>query len=236
MDNVLGFNLEASNAAFDEWWKKGVVAPYEKLKNENKRHNKVIENARSKAASTEHIIQTDKALRGRSQLIDNYNRIDTNNLKQKKASTKTTNMSNVKAVKTQNHSWATRRKMIMESNIGKRFFNKKGALLVTALAAGATTLMTIGSKSGSNSFVNTPRISSFDSRSSYIPDSYKRGYNDIKEALTDFGSRVHLDRTIKSLVKPVNSTRHNVRQTVSSVTNDNVALFMHKNAINHTRY
>jgi len=206
-----------------------------KLRNENKRHNKVIQGSRSKAASTEHIIQTDKARRFRRSESKQRN-FATNNLKQKQASTQTANAAKINAVKPQSFNWNAQKKKLMESGIGKKFFSKKGMLVSAAISAGAIGLMSIGSRQGGNSFVNSPVVGSFDSRSSYIPNSYKRGYSDIKEALTDFGSRVHLDKTIKSLVKPINSTRHNVIQTVQSVQNDNIALFMHKNAINHTRY
>ena len=205
-----------------------------KIRNENRRHDKVIQESRSKAASTEHIIQTDKAKRPKRK--NDKKRLSQNNLQQKQESVKFVDDSKKRVVKPRGFDWNNKRKALMESNIGKRFFNKKGALLVGGLVAGATMLASIGSKQNGNSFVNRPTVGSLDSRSSYIPGSYKRGYSDIKEALTDFGSRVHLDKTIKSLVKPINSTRHNVRQTVQSVQNDNIALFMHKNAINHTRY
>ena len=208
-----------------------------KLRNENRRHDKVVEQARSKAASTEHIIQTDKAKRPKVDKSDKpESNKATNNLKQKQESVKFVDSSKTRSVKPQGFDWENKKKKMMESRVGKRFFNKKGALLMTGLAAGLTMLGSIGSRNQGNSFVNSPIVGSFDSRSSYIPNSYKRGYSDIKEALTDFGSRVHLDKTIKSLVKPFNSTRHNITQTVHSIQNDNVALFMHKNAINHTRY
>lgn len=73
--------------------------------------------------------------------------------------------------------------------------------------------------------------------SNYLPEKYSRGYDTIKENMTDFGSRVHLSKTASKVnVTPRNTTRDATRRTVNSVTNANVALQMHKNAIGHTRY
>ena len=52
------------------------------IRNENRRHDKVVEESRSKAASTEHIIQTDKAKRPKNNNKPKSNKAR-NNLKQK---------------------------------------------------------------------------------------------------------------------------------------------------------
>lgn len=73
--------------------------------------------------------------------------------------------------------------------------------------------------------------------SAYMPNSYRRGFAEIKELTTDFGSRVHLDKVISKVInKTFSSTRHSRIKTVNSIRNDNLALRMNKNAINHTRY
>ncbi len=73
--------------------------------------------------------------------------------------------------------------------------------------------------------------------SSYIPEKYTRGYDTIKESMTDFGSRVILSKTAsKVLVSPKNSTRENFTTDVSALTRSNLAFQLHSNAINHTRY
>jgi len=70
-----------------------------------------------------------------------------------------------------------------------------------------------------------------------IPNSYKRGFSEIKELSTDFGSKVHLDKTTsKVMVSPRNNTRHNYTTNTNQVISGNTALKAHANAINHTRY
>lgn len=206
-----------------------------KQRNENRKQTKIILESRNKAAATAHIVQTDNAKRPKNkQRIRN---LAQNNLKQKQESIKTADVINKPVSKKNSFDWRNRAKAMTKSRIGKFFTGKKGLLITAATLAGVGMLSAYGAKGTSGpGFVNTPKLGGFDSRNSYIPGSYQRGYHDIKEALTDFGSRVHLDRTIKSLVKPFSSTRHNVTRTVNTVYNDNIALSMHKNAINHTRY
>jgi len=74
-------------------------------------------------------------------------------------------------------------------------------------------------------------------QSAYLPGSYRRGFSEIKELTTDFGSRVHLDKTItKKLMTAINSTRNGFRTNTNAIINRNIALSAHKNAINHMRY
>jgi len=78
---------------------------------------------------------------------------------------------------------------------------------------------------------------SHDRDSAYIPAKYRRGYDYIKEHTSDFGSRVHLQKTAaKVLVSARNSTRDAITKTTRSVTAENIALYMNKHAIGHTRY
>jgi hypothetical protein len=73
--------------------------------------------------------------------------------------------------------------------------------------------------------------------SNYLPEKYSRGYDTIKENMTDFGSRVHLSKTASKVnITPRNTTRDATIRTTSSVTNSNISLQMHKGAIGHTRY
>lgn len=73
--------------------------------------------------------------------------------------------------------------------------------------------------------------------SNYIPDKYSRGYDTIKESMTDFGSRVFLSKTASKVnVTPRNTTRNALIRTTNSVCDSNLAFRLHKNAINHTRY
>lgn len=88
-----------------------------------------------------------------------------------------------------------------------------------------------------NNFVKSPRLTNMDNRSSYMPNSYKRGFDDIKSRTTDFGSRVHLNKTIsKVMVTAKNSTRNSYRTSTRSIRKNNIALKAYDNAINHTRY
>jgi len=73
--------------------------------------------------------------------------------------------------------------------------------------------------------------------SSYIPEKYSRGYDTIKESLTDFGSKVKLNKVSSKVnVTPYNTTRNAFKTSVNSIINSNLALNAHNNAINHTRY
>ena len=70
-----------------------------------------------------------------------------------------------------------------------------------------------------------------------IPTYYEKGYDVIKENMTDFGSPVHLLKTAMKTITPYYSTvRKSITSTVETITNKNLALFLSKNAIGHTRY
>lgn len=90
---------------------------------------------------------------------------------------------------------------------------------------------------GKLSAVGRPLRTRFDDSEGYIPDKYNRGYDAIKERITDFGSRVHLDKaTNKSINNYKSSTRKARVTTCNAITNSNLALASHKNAIKHNRF
>lgn len=73
--------------------------------------------------------------------------------------------------------------------------------------------------------------------SAYIPEKYSRGYDTIKENMTDFGSKVYLSKTAAKMnVTPRNTTRDGFIRTTSTITKSNLSFRLHSNAINHTRY
>jgi len=207
----------------------------ENRRKSNKRYEKIIQGSRGKPAPTAHTLVQNEPPR-EAYIHSNKASKETNNLKMKKDSDLNTDRSKTKTTTKNSFNWSSGKQHLMESKIGKRFFNKKGALLLSGLIAGSLVLNRLGSQLGDAPLVTTPRVGQFTSRSAYIPDSYKRGYHDIKEALTDFGSRVHLDKAIKKLVTPFSSTRNGIRTNTAALYNSNIALSMHKNAINHTRY
>lgn len=70
-----------------------------------------------------------------------------------------------------------------------------------------------------------------------IPEYYDRGYDRIKESLTDFGSPVRLDKAAQKVITPYYSTPRKARvTTVDSVINGNIALNNFNSAIDHSRY
>jgi hypothetical protein len=70
-----------------------------------------------------------------------------------------------------------------------------------------------------------------------IPKHYERGYDVMKETMTDFGSPVDLQKTASKTITPYHSsTRRSITTTVKTLTDKNIALFSSKHAINHTRY
>lgn len=77
----------------------------------------------------------------------------------------------------------------------------------------------------------------WDPKRQYLPTHYQRGYDTIKESLTDFGSRVHLEKTAMKVIAPrPSSTRHARVTDTSSVMRSNMSLSAYNNAIKHTRY
>lgn len=70
-----------------------------------------------------------------------------------------------------------------------------------------------------------------------IPNKYEKGYESIKENLTDFGSPVKLIKTASKVLVPYKSTvRKALKTDVSAIYNKNIALVSNKHAINHMRY
>jgi hypothetical protein len=73
--------------------------------------------------------------------------------------------------------------------------------------------------------------------SAHVPDKYSRGYDTIKQSMTDFGSKVSLAKTASKInVTPMNSTRNSIIRSTNSICDSNLSFRLHKNAINHTRY
>jgi peptidase E len=81
------------------------------------------------------------------------------------------------------------------------------------------------------------RITSY-SPEPVIPKSYDRGYDNIKENLTDFSSPVNLCKAAtRSTIMPYySSVRKGIVTSVKSVQEKNISLFLSKKAIGHTRY
>lgn len=70
-----------------------------------------------------------------------------------------------------------------------------------------------------------------------IPEEYERGYDNIDEQLTDFGSPLNLAKAAHKVIVPYYSTvRSSLRTNVNTVLNHNLALRLSRNAIGHTRY
>lgn len=70
-----------------------------------------------------------------------------------------------------------------------------------------------------------------------ISNKYQRGYDTIKEYMTDFGSPLHLAKTVRKTITPyLSSTRKGVITNTNAVINSNPALYASKNAIGHHRY
>lgn len=70
-----------------------------------------------------------------------------------------------------------------------------------------------------------------------LPSHYERGYDVMKETLTDFGSPVKLLNTVKKTVTPYfSSVRRGKKTSINSIIHRNIALKSHKNAIGHTAY
>ena len=76
----------------------------------------------------------------------------------------------------------------------------------------------------------------FRSEGRAIPSEYERGYDIIKENLTDFGSPLRLIKTLKVGMPYYSTVRKATNTTIASVRANNPALAMHRNAIQHTRY
>lgn len=121
----------------------------------------------------------------------------------------------------------------------------KGASTVTKWAIGAAGAITLSYFVRSLDKVNT-QLSTvpgtgggivWNPKKQYLPAHYMRGYDTIKESLTDFGSRVHLDKTVMKKIAPVpSSTRHSFVTNTSSIMRSNLSLAASNNAIKHTRY
>lgn len=70
-----------------------------------------------------------------------------------------------------------------------------------------------------------------------IPRNYERGYDLIKEQMTDFGSPVNLAKAANKVIQTNKSTvRRGVYTTTRAVRNRNLALSLSDNAIRHHQY
>jgi len=157
----------------------------------------------------------------------------------------------IKPKSTKVHTTVGKDSVKIKSVLSPRALNVKGIMNKFNKASGWTKLTigfgaALGMSWMANSFNRvrprfTPTYISRDGldyrSSSYIPEKYSRGYDTIKESMTDFGSRVRLDKVSSKVnITPTNSTRSHFRTNIYSVTNSNIALNAHNNAIKHTRY
>lgn len=70
-----------------------------------------------------------------------------------------------------------------------------------------------------------------------IPEEYSRGYDILRDNMTDFGSPLSSARAAQKTITPYYSTvRNAMYTTVNSTINKNYSLMASKNAIKHTRY
>lgn len=70
-----------------------------------------------------------------------------------------------------------------------------------------------------------------------IPEHYDKGYDIIRENMTDFGSPINLARATHKQINQYHSTsRKTTYTTVDTVKNNNLALRASKRAIRHTEY
>jgi hypothetical protein len=160
-----------------------------------------------------------------------------NNANQKRKVSKTVNLSETPVLPRDKGTKGSKPVHKTSGSITSKLMSKKGLLGMGATVLATYMLSTLGSSHTGNVLRPRPSSQFFDRQSAYIPDSYKRGYNDIKELTTDFGSSVHLDKAVnKGIRKPRSTTRHNYTTSTNSIMNSNASLSLHKNAINHTRY
>ena len=126
---------------------------------------------------------------------------------------------------------------IQGSSIYKKMAGNKFAIgAIAATIATGMMISTIGNRFRDNVLLGGNPSTSFLSRKTVLPTSYKEGFNEIKEYTTDFGSRVHLDKTVNKFInRYVSSARKGMITNTKAVMNKNISLSMHKNAINHTR-
>lgn len=70
-----------------------------------------------------------------------------------------------------------------------------------------------------------------------IPDNYERGYDNIREQLSDFGSPLNLLKTASKVIVPYESTARKALVTdVNAIMRKNLSLQASKNAIRHHYY
>ena len=70
-----------------------------------------------------------------------------------------------------------------------------------------------------------------------IPENYDRGYDNIREGITDYGSPLSLMKTTSHVLMPYKSTiRKAVITDVNSIMKKNLSLQASKNAIKHHQY
>lgn len=70
-----------------------------------------------------------------------------------------------------------------------------------------------------------------------IPKHYEKGYDVMRQSMTEFGSPVKLSKAAAKVIMPYCSTvRKATKTNVKTVIDKNFALFSSKNAIRHTGY
>jgi len=126
-------------------------------------------------------------------------------------------------------------KSFMQKARGSKWL--KIGLVVAGMVVSSNFLNSFADRTYGHIMPTAQRVGLWSRESTYIPEKYSRGYDTIKQSLTDFGSRVNLSKTaMKVNVTPPSSTRNGMIRTTGSITRSNIALRAHSNAIQHTRY
>ena len=191
-------------------------------------------------ATTMHKIQGDAIKQAQINSSNKKGDLATNNKKTKSSVNKTVNRSSSDTVKNNTFGkWFRNNPSMQKFNMGITNFAKKHPrMLAASVVLGGIMAASKIASAGRNLDLNiTPSYSGNNARSAYLPNSYRRGFDEIKQLTTDFGSRIHLDKTVsKQMVTPPSTTRNGYTRSVNSTINGNLSLALHKNAIQHTRY
>ena len=115
---------------------------------------------------------------------------------------------------------------------GNKFANQ--ALKIAGTRWGKGLLVTAGVAIGLKMLNG---IQSSFSQEEVIPKKYDRGFDLMKETMTDFGSPVHMNKVASKTITPYySSSRRGTVTNTNSIIKGNVALSSNKNAIGHTGY
>lgn len=146
---------------------------------------------------------------------------------------KTTDLSNRKATAFADKAFQIRKSLEgMQSNT-KNWFNKAFSKRFKNYRAGAM----IGATLIGLNFMTTYIQHKFAPPKPVIPSHYDRGYDNIKERTTDFGSPAKLIKTASKIITPnFSAVRRAKWTTTNTVINKNMALYNSARAIGHMRY